>query len=221
MINDRFILAKKVLISVFAIALCAGLFFQATDAHARVSLTQLQTQINDLLDRVDAQDQVIEAQDQQIEDLQGQVDRGATPVIWSGYCSSNGRAASAWNTYCTDKTDFNTAGSHLTVTSGGTFTVQVAGYYRVNAWAISNTSAYPHVRLVVNGTTIYYGHEYSGDRWVDNFMDVTWKLNVGDTFYVTYYNHGGNNYAYYSGNSIGAHSRLQVTYEGPPEPPSE
>jgi len=210
MFNIRLILAKKVLIPVFAIGLCAGLFFQAESAHARVSLTQLQQQINDLLDQVNEQELMIQ-------DLQGQVDRGATPVIWSGYCSTHNRN-NGFQKYCTDRTDFSTAGDHLTVSPDGTFTVQVSGYYRVNAWAISGSSGWSHVRLIVNGMYRHYGHEYSHNTWTDNFMDVTWKLNAGDTFYVDYHNGGGFDYAYHGGNAQGAHSRLQVTYEGPLEP---
>ena len=132
-------------------------------------------------------------------------------IIWSGGCNYHGTAG-GWNTYCNNSTDFNSAAGYLSADGGGTFTVQQSGYYRINAWAISNGSGYFHVILYINGTYRHYGHEYVHGTWSDNFMDVIWPMNAGDTFYVAYYNPNG--YGFHSWNSQGAHSRLQVTYRG-------
>ena len=56
--------------------------------------------------------------------------------IWSGGCNYHGTAG-GWNMYCANSTDFNAAGSHLSVKANGTFTVLVAGYYRVNYWGLN------------------------------------------------------------------------------------
>lgn len=138
-----------------------------------------------------------------------------TPIAYSGYCSSHGRS-STWLRYCLDGTDFNTDdGSHFTVNSNGVITIQEDGYYRINLWAISNVSAYPHIQLRKNGTSFYYGHEYSGNQWVDNTANQLWPFNAGDTFEVYFYSNGGNNYNYHYGNTAGNHSRLQFEYVGP------
>ena len=133
--------------------------------------------------------------------------------MWSGYCSSHGRA-SGWNKYCTNAEDWNNLTSEVSVNSDGTFTVNEAGYYRINLFAASNVSTYAHIRLMVNGTQRYHGYEHSHNAWTDNFMDQTWQFNEGDYFEVQIHNPGGNSYAYHSGNANGAHSRLQVHYLG-------
>ncbi len=131
--------------------------------------------------------------------------------MWSGGCSSHGTGG-GWNTYCTNQQDFNTASEYLNVTGGGTFTARVAGYYRINAWAISHGGGWQHVNLMVNGSYQYYGHERGAGTWSDNFMDITWRMNAGDSFYVRYHNPGS--YAFHSWNRNGAHSRLQVSFLG-------
>ena len=132
--------------------------------------------------------------------------------IWSGYCSSHGTAG-GWNTYCTNATDFNTIGSKLSINNNGTFTVNEAGYYRINQWAISHGNNNAHIRLIVNGTVRYYSHENGPNTWTDNFLDQTWKFNAGDTFYISIHNPGS--YAFHQGSAVGNHSRLQVNWVGP------
>ena len=132
--------------------------------------------------------------------------------MWSGYCSSHGRS-SGWNKYCANVTEFNTLDGKLSIASDGTFTVNEAGYYRVNMWAISQSSGWAYVALYVNGSYRYHGHEYVHGSWSDSFMDTTWPMNEGDTFDVRI--HNPNSYAYHSGNSSENHSLLQVEYKGP------
>lgn len=134
-------------------------------------------------------------------------------IIWSGGCSSHGRAA-GYNTYCLDQVEFNTAQGYLTVSTDGTVTVNKAGFYRINMWAISNVSNWAHVRILRNGTSIHIGHENALNSWTDNVADLTYRFEQGDTITVELYNSGGSNYAYHSFNTSGAHSRLQITYLG-------
>jgi hypothetical protein len=135
-----------------------------------------------------------------------------TPIIWSGGCTSHGKDI-GWNKYCANATDFNTASDYLSVNVNGTFTVIKEGYYRINMWTISSGAGFANIQLMVNGDYKQYGHQYAGTNWIDNSMDLIWRFNTGDTFYINIYN--PENYAYHSYNPSGAHSRLQVTYEGP------
>jgi hypothetical protein len=53
---------------------------------------------------------------------------------------------------------------------------------------------------------------HASSHWpTDNFLDLTWVLKKGQAVWIRVY---GTNYAYHSGNANGAHSRVQVTYEG-------
>ena len=72
---------RNVVICAFAIGLCTGFVFQTDKAYARVSLTDLQNQINDLQDDIDTINSeigLLQAEDVnlqgQIDDLDGQVD---------------------------------------------------------------------------------------------------------------------------------------------------
>jgi len=136
------------------------------------------------------------------------------PIIWSGYCTSQGRAT-GWNVYCNNAADFNTASSYLTADGSGNFTVQQDGYYRINFWCISNQSSYGHIRFLKNGISFVLTHEYINNTWSDNMVDQIWPFEAGDVIRIEVYNSGGANYAFHSGNSSGAHGRVQITYEGP------
>ena len=132
--------------------------------------------------------------------------------MWSGYCSSHGQASS-WNTYCADVTEWDTTNGKISVNSNGTFTVNEGGYYRINSFAISNGGSWAYTIFYVNGAHKWHGHDNAHGDWSDGFIDVTWKFNPGDTFYIRYHNPGS--YAYHSGNVNGAYSRMQVQYMGP------
>jgi len=132
-------------------------------------------------------------------------------AVWSGGCNYHGTAG-GWNTYCNNSVDFNSASGYVSADGGGTFTVQKSGNYRINAWAISLGNNYNHIIFYHNGTYRQYEYEYVHGAWSDNFLDVTWPMNAGDTFFIQYYNSG--NYAFHSWNSQGAHSRIQIVYEG-------
>jgi len=135
-----------------------------------------------------------------------------TPKIWSGGCTAYGSDA-GWNTYCTDASDFNTTDGYLSVNTNGTFTVIREGYYRVNFWCLSYGNQYAYISLMVNGFTKQQGYGPCNGWIIDNSMDVIWRFEAGDTFYIRVYNPG--TYAYHSYNANGQGSRLQVSYEGP------
>jgi hypothetical protein len=138
----------------------------------------------------------------------------STPIMWSGGCTNHGTAA-GWNKYCTNGVDFNTASGYLSVAANGTFTVLIAGYYRINAWAANFCNSQRFIKIDRNGVPIHYDYQINtGSDWRTVSADVTWRFNAGDTFEVYYYNDGGG-YAYHSWSSQGQHSRLQVTYVGP------
>jgi len=137
----------------------------------------------------------------------------SSPIMWSGGCSSHGQS-SGMVTYCTDVEDFNTATGYLTVTSGGTFTVETAGYYRINAWAANMGTTSAHVTILKNGAAIHETVQNTQGEWVTLTGDVTWYFDAGDTFRVDYYSNSGD-YNYYSYDGNCCYSRLQVTYVGP------
>jgi hypothetical protein len=137
-----------------------------------------------------------------------------TPIIWSGGCSTHGRAA-GWNTYCNDRVDFNTAAAYISADGNGTFTLLKSGYYRINFWCISDMVGYTNIQFVKNGSYFIYTMNYLNNQWTDNIADQIWPFNAGDSLQIRVYNSGGNNYAYHSWNSSGAHSRVQISYEGP------
>jgi hypothetical protein len=146
------------------------------------------------------------------------------PIIWSGGCSntvSNAPANVAMR-YCTDREDFNTAATHLSVAPSGDITVKVAGYYRINF----RTIAYGCDSLIIdvdrNGSTVHQSQNKlnppSDPDYVDNSADMVWPYNVGDTLAVTLAHSGSSSCAsvlYWSWSPLGSLSRLQVQYLGP------
>lgn len=135
---------------------------------------------------------------------------GSVPIIWSGSCSIMGKLdAIGWLKYCASVEEFNTANAHLAVNPDGSFTVITPGFYRINAWAISNVQQYAFSRFTVNGNSRFTAHQHSGNKWVDNRMDLIWPMNEGDVFFIEYYSSGGQGYAYHN-----QYNRLQVNYIG-------
>eukprot|EP00049_Salpingoeca_infusionum_P000485 m.40251 g.40251 ORF g.40251 m.40251 type:complete len:488 (+) comp10414_c0_seq1:124-1587(+) len=136
--------------------------------------------------------------------------------VFSGYCNHHGRYG-GWLPYCADITEFSNLDEHFTIedpSGEARFRIKKAGWYRVNLFAISYCSGYSHIQFRVNGNTILYGHEYSQNNWSDNFMDITWKLDAGQYFQMYMYSNSGSYYNWHSGNSNGAHSKIQVEYLG-------
>lgn len=137
----------------------------------------------------------------------------AVPIMWSGGCSSHGQTPGLL-TYCTDVVDFNTAEDYLSVSSGGTFTVLQAGFYRINAWTANLSALGAHVTILKNGSPIMENSYNTQDEWTTISADITWYFGSGDTFVVQYYSNSGD-YNYYSYDGNCCYSRLQVTYVGP------
>ncbi len=140
-----------------------------------------------------------------------------TPIIWSGGSTSHGRG-SGWIIYGSDGVDFNTAAGYLSTDGSGVFTVQTAGFYRINIWTIWTTSGYWNGRVTKNGSPIHFQYETGTDVWQASSIDITWYFDVEDQFYVDCYETMGTGYAFHSWSMYGSYSRLQVTYVGPPAP---
>ncbi|MBN2225821.1 MAG: hypothetical protein JW763_00505 [candidate division Zixibacteria bacterium] len=135
------------------------------------------------------------------------------PIMWSGGCSSHGQVT-GFTRYCTDVEDFNTADGYLTVMENGTFTVETAGFYRINAWSLNLSSMSASVSVRKNGANIHESSFNTQDDWITLSADVTWYFDVGDVLDVWYYSNSGD-YNYYSYDGSCCYSRLQVTYVGP------
>ncbi|PKK83832.1 MAG: hypothetical protein CVT49_06765 [candidate division Zixibacteria bacterium HGW-Zixibacteria-1] len=136
----------------------------------------------------------------------------SSPIMWSGGCSSHGQSM-GWNRYCTDVVDFNTASGYLSIATSGIFTVETAGFYRINAWAANESNTGGLVRIMKNGGNIHENVQNTQSEWHTLSVDLTWYFADGDTFEVDYYTDG--TYAYYSYDGNCCYSRLQVSYVGP------
>ena len=78
------------------------------------------------------------------------------PVIWSGGCSHHGDVQQAWNTYCVDRTDFNTANEHLTI-GASSITILKAGFYRITFRTIGLGPAEGAIAMLRNGQIFHTG----------------------------------------------------------------
>jgi len=136
-------------------------------------------------------------------------------LIWAGGCRSHGRR-DGWKPYCHDATDFNTLQAHVQLTGdheNSGFRVKKAGYYRINHYYIGQRH-WNHMGVWHNNRHVHHGHEYTDGNWHDQFADLTWKMNVGDLFWVQIYGSGHGYWNYHSWNAGGAHSRLEIEYLG-------
>lgn len=136
---------------------------------------------------------------------------GSVPIIWSGSCSITGKLASiGWLQHCASVEDFNTANAHLAVNPDGTFTVITSGFYHINTWAATNVLHHTISRFTINGVSRFSSNHYSGNKWIDNRVDLIWPMNEGDVFLMEYYSSGGNGTLYHK-----LYNRLQINYVGP------
>lgn len=137
------------------------------------------------------------------------------PVIWSGYCLHDKISSTSWEKYCTDAEDFNTSQSYLSINPDGTFTVLIPGYYRINYYATWRGS-YVYSHVMVNGVEVQLHRDYEGNRdtVAPHHIDLTWPMNVGDTFSVEVFSQG---IGFYAGKDTYGQqsSRLQVSFVGP------
>ncbi|MEY3014369.1 MAG: hypothetical protein RIT45_3104 [Pseudomonadota bacterium] len=124
------------------------------------------------------------------------------PVFWQGGCTSNGNTG--WNYFCTDHTDYNTAGRYLdvaTVTSGsstanttGRITAKIAGYYRVvfTGWG---SGSQHYFELYKNGKVAAEGRHYNSGNSNNSlhFDRVVW-LDAKDYLNLRLYISSGTNW---------------------------
>lgn len=142
----------------------------------------------------------------------------STPIIWSGGSTSHGTGSTDWITYGSDGVDFNTATGYISTDGSGVFTVQTAGFYRINVWMIWLSTSVYNSQIVKNDVSIHFVQQIGTGGWLDVSMDVTWQFDEGDQFWVRCNETTGAGYAFHAWNAQGQHSRLQITYVGPPAP---
>jgi hypothetical protein len=149
----------------------------------------------------------------------------ASPVIWSGGCSTPGSGGiGTYVRYCTDVAEFENSASHLNVDPSGVVTVLTPGVYRLAYWGV-NVGATGSVRVLVNGLVMSSGVNTAGQAGAgtqrDQYADVTWPMNAGDVFEIQVLvgSSGTNAYLRWAAptppGGIAAGSRLQVSYVGP------
>lgn len=171
-----------------------GQLTQADDSigNLAASLQSLQLEVASLKQRISA------------------LESRAGTVIWSG--GTNVVAyGNYWTTLPADRVDFNNAPNHLSVATTGIVTVKVAGYYRVNFWALTQTGTGEGiVHVVKNDQVIHEGRVYSvNGSWVEHRADLMWHFNANDTITVRLYAVRGG-YPYLVPNN-----RLQIQFVGP------
>jgi len=139
--------------------------------------------------------------------------RSSQKPIWSGGCSHSRRARSRWFRYCLNRRDFNTAGRYLSVHGNGIIRIRKAGMYRLNAFSIQYQPHYwqQDIRTLVNGRTKMYSHNYD-QVWNRHSNDLMLPLKAGDSVQFQFYAYHHRGYAFHAG--PGAHSRVQISYEG-------
>jgi hypothetical protein len=127
----------------------------------------------------------------------------------SAMCSrSRGRG---WHWYCTNRTE--RTNSRFFKRGSNYIRVKRTGMYRINARALIYTRGWgPHHQAIyINNRRVSYTHDYKV-YWAVTKGDVMWPMKAGQYVRVKYYSNNG--HAYHSGHFSGAHSNLQISYEG-------
>jgi hypothetical protein len=143
------------------------------------------------------------------------VSAAPAPVIWSGGCSA-AATQRGWNVYCTNVTEFDTAGAHLTVNPNGEIKIKVAGLYRINFWAPTSAASLGQVHVALNQNSIpfHQGSQVGHGQWVDNSAHTVWPLHVDDLLTVSLWIPIQGNFAYCPNTSTSICNRLQIEYLG-------
>lgn len=164
---------------------------------------------------------------------------GSDVVIWSGGSSTLGNAE-GWNTYNTDRSDLNTASTHLSASAessgeaAGEITVLKAGFYRINFR--TNTGTPPTslfngagggikiLRYPLNTTDPVVVHFRGYFAGTEAAADVIWHFAAGDKVKIQVQNTSSINqfgvYVYgkaffpLTNNTGAASSRLQIQFLG-------
>lgn len=189
--------------------LAAGMLLAPRTAQAqqRVTLADLQTQLNALTQRnADLEADVAELAMQS----------NAAPVIWSGCSLSNGQVNNGWLRYPLTNTEFNTAQGYLNVQSSGIVQVLKSGFYRINFKTKSQsglTPTYFGARVMLNGSYIHVGFiQAPASTETHHYHDLTYGFDVDDEVSIECYSSQAQATAFYGGSAVG---RLQLTYAGP------
>ena len=140
-------------------------------------------------------------------------------VAWSGGCSSHNQQAS-WRIYCLNRTDFNYANGHFTI-SNNRINIQVSGMYQMEFFTIQHGCGQQNVAIYINGSHKSYTHvqrwEGPGNSyWRPNHTQLLYPLKKGDYVeYRAYHDGCGNQYNWHQWGASGAHSRASIEYRGP------
>jgi len=139
---------------------------------------------------------------------------GSRKPVHSSYCSKS--KGSGWHRYCNNRVEYTN--SRYFRRSGSQVYVKKAGMYRINARSIIYTRGWGshHSRVHINGKQRSYTHDYNV-YWAPVKGDFLWPLRAGDRVSADFYSNRG--HSYHSGSSNGAHSRFQMSYEGPKSMP--
>lgn len=127
------------------------------------------------------------------------------PVFWQGGCTVNGNTG--WNYFCTDHTDYNTAGRYLdvaSVASGGStsnetgrITAKIAGFYKIrfDNWGAGgqhDDEVYKNAKLAFEGHNYNSGNSnyslhFERVLWLDakDYVNVRLYINNGTNWYGT------------------------------------
>lgn len=141
----------------------------------------------------------------------------AKHIAFSGGCTSHG-AASGYTTYCLNGVDYNTGEGYFDVNPNGVITIEKAGFYNLNFFAITGnggSGTWAHVRITLNGQNLHFGHERYYGSHQDNFANFDWRYEAGDQINVDVNGSGG--YAFHLWNPLGSgsrHSYLQFKFLG-------
>ncbi len=181
--------------------LAVGMLAVPGEAQARVSLDDLQAQINALAAQLAVFDQrtgVVESN-----------------IMWSGGPTNYGTFAGL-NVLTTEGTDFNSAGDYLLVNPNGVITFLRDGFYRVNLHTISRAVYDTDINVTfnLNGAAIHRSvTKAKQNSWVDLSGDVVWPCIVGDQLLI-HINNPGAGVAYHAWAAGGSFTRLQVSFVG-------
>ena len=181
--------------------LAVGMLAAPGEAHARLSLGDLQAQIDALNAQVAA--------------LSQRTTTAESNIMWSGGPQTHGDLPGP-NFLRLEKTDFNTAADYLYVEPNGTIMFLVAGFYRIKLHALSLASAdsYMISRLLFNGTVVQHREEFAlANKWFGWSTELTWPCDVGDQVRLNVEILAGG-YAYHAWSAVGSFTRLQVSFVG-------
>jgi hypothetical protein len=133
------------------------------------------------------------------------------PILYSGHCSVTRSGITGFHRYCLDRTDFNTAGTHLIASPSGIIVTRVSGYYRITAHTLARSANRTQARVMIGGVQRHYQRDESRGQYIQSKVDVIEPILAGQNFWVEFFS--ADLEAFIHGNSN--NSKLQVTFLGP------